>query len=435
MKRPVRILLYASIILTFHFSPLTLQAQDTVRMTLDSCLRYARQHNITMRAAALNSDAAEVSLRGAKLRFLPSIGASASQGVSWDDQTTRSGNYGINGSLTLFNGLSNIRSLKQSRISAEQSVLKVQQAENSIGIQIIAAYLTILMNKEKLSYQQEVLETSHQQQLEGELKYKVGRILESDYLLLEASYTSAQSEIDNTLLTIEDNHSDMITLLDMDGSQVIDVIPSSDSLHADSCYVESYDSVLAQARRTLPDWQISEMDVDIARYNVRLAESNYMPTLSLNAGTSYNEGAIISNDPVTNINGGLNTAVTLGLNIPILNSGVNSTQLKQSKIALQQAELQHHQTEVDIENSIQLLHLQTKQALNRFRSSEALARAYKASYDVYVIKYGEGAVTTVEMLQQQDRYLSALNDYLQSKYSYILSQKQLDIYTGKEIKL
>jgi outer membrane protein len=404
-------------------------------MTLDSCLRYARQHNITMRAAALNSDAAEVSLRGAKLRFLPSIGASASQGVSWDDQTTRSGNYGINGSLTLFNGLSNIRSLKQSRISAEQSVLKVQQAENSIGIQIIAAYLTILMNKEKLSYQQEVLETSHQQQLEGELKYKVGRILESDYLLLEASYTSAQSEIDNTLLTIEDNRSDMITLLDMDGSQVIDVIPSSDSLHADSCYVESYDSVLAQARHTLPDWQISEMDVDIARYNVRLAESNYMPTLSLNAGTSYNEGAIISNDPVTNINGGLNTAVTLGLNIPILNSGVNSTQLKQSKIALQQAELQHHQTEVDIENSIQLLHLQTKQALNRFRSSEALARAYKASYDVYVIKYGEGAVTTVEMLQQQDRYLSALNDYLQSKYSYILSQKQLDIYTGKEIKL
>ena len=89
--------------------------------------------------------------------------------------------------------MSNIRSLKQSRISAEQSVLKVQQAENSIGIQIIAAYLTILMNKEKLSYQQEVLETSHQQQLEGELKYKVGRILESDYQLLEASYTSAQS--------------------------------------------------------------------------------------------------------------------------------------------------------------------------------------------------------------------------------------------------
>ena len=431
MKKNTKILLCVSIFFTFQLSPCTLQAQDTVRMTLDSCLRYSWQHNITVRSATLGSESAEVSLRGAKMRFLPSVNASASHGFSWADQTTRSTGFGVNGSLTLFNGLSTIRSLKQSSLSAEQSSLKVQQAENNVGIQIVAAYLTILMNKEKLSYQQEVLETSHQQQLEGELKYRVGRILESDYLLLEASYTSAQSEIDNTLLTIKDNRTDLMTLLDMDGSQIVDVVSSTDSLHAEACTVEPYDSVLAQARRTLPDWQISQMDVDIARYNVSLAQSSYLPTLSLNAGTSYNEGAIISDNPVTAINGGLNTSVTLGLNIPIINSGVNSTQLKQSKIALQQAELQHHQTEVDLVNNIQQLHLQTQQALNRFRSSEALARAYKASYDVYVIKYAEGAITTVEMLQQQDRYLSALNDYLQSKYSYILAQKQLDIYTGK----
>ena len=52
-----------------------------------------------------------------------------------------------------------------------------------------------------------------------------------------------------------------------------------------------------------------------------------------------------------------------------------------------------------------------------------------------MLKFAQGAITTVEMLQQQDRYLSALNDYLQSKYNYILIEKQLDIYTGKEIKL
>lgn len=400
-------------------------------MTLDSCLRYAYEHNLTVRTAVLGHESAEVNLRGAKLRFLPTISASASQGVNWDSQTTRSGNYGVNGSLMLFNGLNTIRSLKQSRISAEQSSLKVQQAENSVGIQIITAYLTVLMDKEKLAYQQEVLETSRQQQLEGELKHRVGRILESDYMLLLANYTSAQSEIENTLLTIDFNRSDLITLLDMDDSIVIDVIPSNDTLHANNCSVAPFDSVLAQARRSMPDWQISEMDVDIARYNVRMAESNYLPTLSLNAGTSYNEGTIVSDNPATAINGGLNTAVTIGLNIPILNSGIHSTQLKQSKIALQQAELQHHQTELDLEDKLDELHLNLKLALNRFRSAEAMMEAYKASYDIYVIKYAEGAVTTVELLQQQDRYLSALNDYLQSKYSYILAEKQLDILTGK----
>ncbi len=400
-------------------------------MTLDSCLRYAYEHNLTVHTAVLGHESAEVNLRGAKLRFLPTISASASQGVNWDSQTTRSGNYGVNGSLMLFNGLNTIRSLKQSRISAEQSSLKVQQAENSVGVQIITAYLTVLMDKEKLAYQQEVLETSRQQQLEGELKHRVGRILESDYMLLLANYTSSLSEIENTLLTIDFNRSDLITLLDMDDSIVIDVIPSNDTLHANNCSVTPFDSVLAQARRSMPDWQISEMDVDIARYNVRMAESNYLPTLSLNAGTSYNEGTIVSDNPATAINGGLNTAVTIGLTIPILNSGIHSTQLKQSKIALQQAELQHHQTELDLEDKLDELHLNLKLALNRFRSAEATMEAYKASYDIYVIKYAEGAVTTVELLQQQDRYLSALNDYLQSKYSYILAEKQLDIFTGK----
>lgn len=432
MRRIIPILLSVSLVFCLNFSVSnSAQAQDTVRMTLDSCLRYAYEHNLTVRYAALGHESAEANLRGAKLRFLPTIGASASQGVSWNGQTTRSGNYGVNGSLMLFNGLNTIRSLKQSHISAEQSSLKVQQAENSVGIQIITAYLTVLMDKEKLAYQQEVLETSRQQQLEGELKYQVGRILESDYMLLQANYTSAQSEIENTLLTIDFNRSDLITLLDMDDSIVIDVIPSNDTLHADECSVAPFDSVLAQARRSMPDWQISEMDVDIARYNVRMAESNYLPTLSLNAGTSYNEGTIVSDNPATAINGGLNTAVTLGLNIPILNSGIHSTQLKQSKIALQQAELQHHQTELDLENKLDELHLNLKLALNRFRSAEALMEAYKASYDIYTIKYTQGAVTTVELLQQQDRYLSALNDYLQSKYSYILAEKQLEIYTGR----
>ena len=197
----------------------------------------------------------------------------------------------------------------------------------------------------------------------------------------------------------------------------------------------TYDTLLAQAQRSLPDWHISEMNVEMARLNVGMARSAFLPTLSLNAGTNYNNGAVVSDNPVTTINGGLNTSLTLGLSVPILNRGASLTQYKQSKINLQQAELQHRQTQVDIENNIQGLYITLQQALNRFRSTEALAAAYRASYDVYVLKYGEGAVTTVEMLQQQDKYLSALNEYLQSKYNYILAEKQLDIYTGKEIKL
>lgn len=408
-------------------------AQNTVRMSLDSCLRYAHEHNIQVKTAMLNKESSEANVTGAKLRFLPSLNASASQGWNWDGQSTRTTQYGIDGSLTLFNGLSNLRNLQQSRLSSEQSALKVQQTENSIDIQVAQAYLTILMNEEKLSYQQEVLKTSHQQQLEGEVKYQVGRILESDYLLLGANYTSAQAELENTRLTIEDNYNGLKDLLGMADTLKLEAIPSSDTLHASDRTIPPHDSVMAQAQRSMPDWQISEMDVDLARLNLRLAQSAFMPTLSLNAG--YGGQWMPTSSATTGNTFNDNTSLTLGLSIPLFDRGSSITQYKQSKISLQQAELQHEQTVIDIETQIDNLYITIQQALNRYRASEALSDAYRASYEVYVLKYAEGAVTTVEMLQQQDKYLSALNEYLQNKYNYLLAEKQLDIYTGKEIKL
>ena len=408
-----------------------ISAQDTVRLTLDSCLRYAYGHNLQVRTAVLNQESSEVGLTGAKLRFLPSVSASASQGWNWGGQSTSAMQYGINGSLTLFSGLSNLRNLQQSRSLSEQNALKVQQAENSVAAQVVQAYLTMLMNEERLTYQQEVLETSRQQKLEGEVKYQVGRILESDYMLLEANYTSAQAEIDNTRLTIEENRSSLLTLLGMEPSVRLEVVPSSDSLRAVDRQVIPFDSLLAQAMRTMPDWQISQLEVESARLSVGLAQSAFLPTVSLGANLG---GQWIPDDGngSESIN---NSSISLGVSIPLLNRGISYTQLKQSKIALREAELQNNQTLIDLENDLQQLHLTACQALNRYRATEALAEAYHASYEVYVLKYGEGAVTTVEMLQQQSNYLSALNDYLQNKYTFLLSEKQLDIYTGKNIAL
>lgn len=413
----------------------TVSAQTTVRMTLDSCLRYAHEHNLQVRSALLNQQSSEADLTGAKMRFLPSVSASASHGWSWDGQSTSNTQYGINGSLNLFNGLSNLRTLQQSRLSNEQSQLKTKQTENSIDIQIMQAYLTILMNQEKLSYQQEVFETSRQQQLEGEVKYQVGKILESDYMLLRANHTTTQAELENTRLTIEENRLALMTLMGMDDTLRLEVVPSDDTLRATDRIMPLHDSVMAQAQRSMPDWQISEMDVDLARLKVRLAEGSFMPTLNLNAGYGGQwmpTGAPAQSSSTTFSD---NTSLSLGLSIPIFDRGSSVTQYKQSKITLQQAELQHYQTLLDLRDQLNELYINTQQALNRYKASEVLSEAYRASYEVYVLKYTEGAVTTVEMLQQQDKYLSASNEYLQNKYSFLLAEKQLDIYTGKEIKL
>ena len=61
--------------------------------------------------------------------------------------------------------------------------------------------------------------------------------------------------------------------------------------------------------------------------------------------------------------------------------------------------------------------------------------AYGKSFNAYNIQYQYGSITTVELLQQQNNYLNALNTYIQNKYSLVMKRKILDIYMGRKIEL
>ena len=409
----------------------TASAQDTVRMTLDECLHYAYQHNLTVQTAELNKESAEANVSNAKWNFAPSLNASAGENMNIQGGgTSFNTSAGVNANMTLFSGLSNLRTLQQSKLSLQQSELKVKQSQNTIATQITQAYLTILMNQERLTYQQDVLKTSEEQMNEGQVKYNVGKILESDYLLLQANYQNALGNIENTRLTIENNRLELRNLLCLESGQTVGVV----DMQSDESTLQllSMDEVIREAEHNLPDLQISQMNVDLAKYNVQIAKSAFSPTLGLNGGANYFVGgAQLDQTSGTMVNGGnFSGTVGINLNIPILR-GNSITQVKQSKINLRQAEMQNEQTALELRKTIEAQYIATAQAMNQYRTAQLLKDAYQANYNVYNVKYENGAVTTVDLLTQQDRFLSALNDYLQNKYTYLLDLKVLDIYMGR----
>ena len=54
---------------------------------------------------------------------------------------------------------------------------------------------------------------------------------------------------------------------------------------------------------------------------------------------------------------------------------------------------------------------------------------------MYNVKFKMGAIVITDLLQQQDNYISAINDYIQAKYSFLLSRKILDVYTGEAVSM
>ena len=176
----------------------TATAQDTVHMTLDSCLAYAYGHSPTVQAARLNREAAAAALEQAWWNFTPSIAASAGTDITLF-RGTRSSNtsYGAGASWTLFDGLNNVYSLRSSKAEQHRSDIGIEKSRNDVAVQIVNTYLEVLANQERRKYLAELNTSAHKQADDAEACYKAGRILESDYLLLKADWKRSESDMNN----------------------------------------------------------------------------------------------------------------------------------------------------------------------------------------------------------------------------------------------
>lgn len=436
MKRKSVIVL--SIFLIFSLFTYILSAQP---MTLPECIQYAERNNPTLQSANLDVNVAEIRLKQTRLQMAPVVTANAGQNFGYShgsEQFSINGNYSINAGIEIFNGLNTYNSIKQSEIQLTQAQLQEEQQKNQVRIQIIRSYLTILMNQEMLEYQRNVLASSRQQVAEGEQKFRYGQILESDLQMLQAQYLADSTSMENTLIAISNEYVSLRNYMNMSRSQdLVVALPDSARLAA-SMAVPEFDEVLRRAFDYLPDVKMSRNAVEIAEYDVKIAKSAYYPSLSASAGvgTGYNAAYGNGHSGLTSgLYKGLSESIGLNLSIPIYKQSSVRNNVKIRNIQVQQAELSLKTTEEQVVKEIETYYLDLKKAHNNFQLSELQKSAYYANYMAYNQRFQYGAITTVDLLQQQTNYLNILSNYMQNKYNYLMQLKVLDVYTGQPVTL
>ena len=106
--------------------------------------------------------------------------------------------------------------------------------------------------------------------------------------------------------------------------------------------------------------------------------------------------------------------------------------MKKSQIALQQAQLDQEQSLLNTRQTVVQACRNVLSSYNAYKVSKVKENAYSKSFEAYNLQYQYGNITTVELLQQQNNYLNALNAYIQNKYSLLMQRKILDLYMGTE---
>ena len=411
--------------------PLAMFAQDnkTLRFTLEDCLEYAFSNSYERQSMELSNKSQQLSYEQSKEQRLPSVNASLSEGFSNNSSGSGfSGSVGINAGMPIYQGGQINATIQQEQLYCEQSALEIQRYDDDLSIQILQSFLTILGNQELLNYQKSVLNSSREAMKQGKRKYEVGSILESDYLLLAAQYASDTNNIVDTQMEIESNMINLKVLLSMNPMQELEIVSPDTAIINTLSSFPSLEESVAQSLEYSPNLKISNYNVEIAKQSLRIAKSSYYPTVNLSAGVNTghqnykNIGEQLANQ--------LSEQIGISVNIPIYNRGASKLRVHQSEIALEQQQLSYEQDMLSVRQNIVQEYQNMISSYNKYNVSKQTKDAYLKSFEAYNVQFQYGSITAVELLQQQNSYLNALNNFIQNKYSFILQRKILDVYMG-----
>ena len=412
------------------------EERHSYRFSLEDCLRFAQANSYERKSMELTGKSLETTYEQSKQQRLPNLSASVGQNISNNENGwSTSGSVGVGSSVTIYQGGNINNTIEQNRLNMERNEAQLQRYDNQLIAQILQSFLTVLGNQELLNYQLEVLNTSREQVRQGRSRYKVGSILESDLLLLEAQYYSDSNNVVDTRINIENNLLDMKVLLSMNPTDDLEIIiPDTDNLDDMKDTLPTEEEAVSIAMETMPDLRMSDYDIRLAEKSVDMARGNYFPSISANANVGLGMLSFDGNDNLKWF-GTPTESAGISMSIPIYSRGQTKANVKKSRIALEQAQLDYEQSALTVRQTVVQAYRNVVSAFNAYKVSQLKEEAYGKSFNAYNTQYQHGVITTVELLQQQNNYLNALNSYIQNKYSLLMKRKILDIYMGKKIEL
>ncbi len=449
-----RITLLTTVCLTLLLSA-TATTNAQTKWTLEQCIQYAWDNNISIQQQKLRSDQSANTFFQSKLNFIPSVGAHASYNVGWGlskiqvkdtvrnissdvyfDNTSQSISPSISASITLFEGLQKFHTIHRNKADYNTAMQEEERLRNEMSLQIAQAYLQVLLSKEVLSTAEKSRESVKQQRettkkLVDAGSQSLGTLLEIEAQLASENvqYVTAQNQVDISYLTLRQ-------LLDIEPNSEFDIVDPAIDIELVPRQ-ESIDNLYNSALR-LPQIKAAELRQESAKYNYAIAKSRYWPTISFSAfygANAYYSNLLSSENFWTQLDNTANFGIGFNLSIPLFQNWTTVTGSKNAKLNLKIAELEVENSHKALYKEIQQATTDASAAYNKYNASEQNVTAIQESFRYTQQKFDVGMVTATDYTVAKNNLFKAQSDMLQAKYQYVFQLKIIDFYKGIPIKL
>ena len=407
--------------------------------TLENCIEYAKENNISINSLRLSKNSAEQDLLQAKEAKYPNLNASVSQGLfavngnnGLNINGAQSQSIGANSSMTLYHANYIKNNELSKNLQVQMADLSVQEAQNNITLSITQAFLNILMAQENIVSLENVLTTTKTQLKQGDQFYKAGNISKLNYIQIQAQVAQDEYNLVAAQNNLRTNIVNLKQILQLPSSYDFQIL-RPDSIAVDD-NLKSLQEVQDFAQNQRPEVKYGELNVENSNASLKMAQASIQPTLSLvgNISTNYTYG---NGNYFNQLGNSFYMPIGLSLGIPLYNNRIYKTEIEKSKIAIQQANLDLQNTKTILNQQIEQSYINLQNSLSQYDSALKQMNINKESYDIVNAQMKIGSIDYVQLQQQRLSYIQAIQNYLQAKYSAVLNKQIYEFYAGNSITL
>ena len=410
-------------------------------ITFDDAIRIALRQNTTLLQANNSAALSSATVRQQRLSFLPDLRFTTNTGQNYGrtfsedegriiDQTTQSVNASVSSSVTLFNGLTNVASLRSAQLSEDAGERNVKRAEQTVAFTVASNFLALVQQQEQLRVQRENLAAQVAQEKQIKAFVDAGSRPISDLYQQQAAVAAARSQVVNAERAFELAKVDLIQTLQLDPRGSYAFAPPALDTASKANAMFSLDSLLTRALGQRSDLFAQQSLVSAASQNVKAANGSRWPSLSLSAGynSAYSSATSIGfTDQLNQRRGG---SLAIGLSIPLFDRGTTDLAAQRAQIAEDNARLDLKDRQQQVGLEVRRAYLDYRAATQQLDAAEAQLRAAALALQASQQRYNVGAATLLEVTQARATQLQAASGLVTARYGLLFQRTLIGYYIG-----
>jgi len=445
--KSIRLIIIAALIISLSSASNAQNAQKV--WTLEDCINFAIENNITVKRQELNAESAERNYFQSKMELIPNVNANGShfynsgkainyETYSYVNEKFQGGNLSLTSEIDVFTGLQTFNTIKKTKLDFLLQLENVEKVKNDITINVSTAYLQILLNKELKDNAQEQLDITIDQIEKTKKLFEIGNAAKGDLLQIKSQAAAEKATLTNADNNLKISYLDLSQLLNLEETVDFEiefpVIP--DITSADE--VSSVNYIFNDAVEFLPEIKSAELQLKSSQKNLTISKGAISPTISI--GYQYSSRYSELNTDIENpdddypfssqVPDNSSQAYYISLRIPIFNNWRNGTAISLAKINLSDSKLNLDLQKQNLYKGIQTARTQAIASLDRYKANLEAVEAMEEAFRYTEQKYQVGLVDILEYKTAKIQLNKTISDLAQAKYEYIFRTKILDFYRG-----